>query len=377
MTGPFQGGVAGASGSTSRVEGGSAALGGTRSTGGSAGTAQGGAAGSAEVGTAGTAGGMVGPGTGGTGGTVNIGEKCPPCVAPPHPSCRGSGPCGCGPYECPTPEGPPGEPLAGADCRGPVEADGEHVYYTQAGSLHRIGVDATEPERLMDQPQSPRSLLVDGTGIYTAHFSGVSRSDKTGSSPRLLASVRDAVSVAVGGGFAFFTVVNQGDMHRVALDATGTSSERIAEHSPHAFVTAADDTHVYWVAGPDLLRATHSGDTTETLVGDASGAGLVLDSSNVYWIGRDGILAMPKGGGAPRLLIGANAQGIATDGAHVYWTESSAQIKRIPVEGGAAEVVAGDGFETGPDLALDANHVYWLSCAGNSSTLATLRRIAK
>lgn len=26
---------------------------------------------------------------------------CPPCVPPPDPSCVGTGPCGCGPYECP------------------------------------------------------------------------------------------------------------------------------------------------------------------------------------------------------------------------------------------------------------------------------------
>ncbi len=28
-------------------------------------------------------------------------HTCPPCVPPPDPSCIGSGPCGCGPYECP------------------------------------------------------------------------------------------------------------------------------------------------------------------------------------------------------------------------------------------------------------------------------------
>jgi hypothetical protein len=26
---------------------------------------------------------------------------CPPCAAPPDPSCKGTGPCGCGPYICP------------------------------------------------------------------------------------------------------------------------------------------------------------------------------------------------------------------------------------------------------------------------------------
>src|SRR5437899_5410828 len=36
-------------------------------------------------------------GTGGSG----VGGACPPCAAPPDPSCKGEGPCGCGPYVCP------------------------------------------------------------------------------------------------------------------------------------------------------------------------------------------------------------------------------------------------------------------------------------
>lgn len=28
-------------------------------------------------------------------------QLCPPCMAPPSPSCVGTGPCGCGPYDCP------------------------------------------------------------------------------------------------------------------------------------------------------------------------------------------------------------------------------------------------------------------------------------
>jgi len=42
--------------------------------------------------------------TGGSGGNGGTGTEtqCPPCAAPPDFSCVGSGPCGCGPYTCPT-----------------------------------------------------------------------------------------------------------------------------------------------------------------------------------------------------------------------------------------------------------------------------------
>jgi hypothetical protein len=36
---------------------------------------------------------------------------CPPCAAPPHDSCVGSGPCGCGPFTC-----DPYIPCLGAEC---------------------------------------------------------------------------------------------------------------------------------------------------------------------------------------------------------------------------------------------------------------------
>ncbi len=70
-------------------------------------------------GAAGGAGAAGAAGSGGTGGTAGVGGQsggspdagvdasagvggsCPPCVPPPSPDCVGTGPCGCGPYECP------------------------------------------------------------------------------------------------------------------------------------------------------------------------------------------------------------------------------------------------------------------------------------
>ncbi len=41
-------------------------------------------------------------GDGGAGDEDTPGDRdCPPCLPPPSPDCVGTGPCGCGPYECP------------------------------------------------------------------------------------------------------------------------------------------------------------------------------------------------------------------------------------------------------------------------------------
>src|SRR5687768_14509518 len=33
---------------------------------------------------------------------ASSGGNCPPCEGPPAPGCVGRGPCGCGPYDCPS-----------------------------------------------------------------------------------------------------------------------------------------------------------------------------------------------------------------------------------------------------------------------------------
>jgi hypothetical protein len=88
--------AAGASTSTTATAGGSSS---TAAAGGSAGTGVGGRA-SGGAGAGGTGGGTGGT-RGGAGGAGGAGGVCPPCAAPPNPSCHGQGPCGCGPYVCP------------------------------------------------------------------------------------------------------------------------------------------------------------------------------------------------------------------------------------------------------------------------------------
>lgn len=122
------------------------------------------------------------------------------------------------------------------------------------------------------------------------------------------------------------------------------------------------------------MRAAHDGNATETLAQNARGNGLVLDAKNVYWTSNDGIESMPKSGGQPRRLLDANVQAIATNGLHVYWTENLPHVKRIPVEGGTAETVAGEGLETGADR---RRHARLLGQLHGTWILRTFRRIAK
>jgi len=97
--GDTSGGRAGANSAGSQSQSGAAG------NGGSAGANSGGSGSGGKAGNGGSAGHSAG-----AGGMV----LCPPCAAPPAPDCVGSGPCGCGPYVCPS-----GGTASGEEC-GPV-----------------------------------------------------------------------------------------------------------------------------------------------------------------------------------------------------------------------------------------------------------------
>ena len=72
-------------------------------------------------------GGRAGASNGGSGGSAGHSAGaggmvvCPPCAAPPAPDCVGSGPCGCGPYVCPSGGAASGEPCGPVACKAPLE----------------------------------------------------------------------------------------------------------------------------------------------------------------------------------------------------------------------------------------------------------------
>lgn len=74
-------------------------------------------------------GGRAGASSGGSAGVSSGGHSagvggmviCPPCAAPPAPDCVGSGPCGCGPYVCPSGGAGQGEQCGPVVCTLPLE----------------------------------------------------------------------------------------------------------------------------------------------------------------------------------------------------------------------------------------------------------------
>jgi hypothetical protein len=104
-------------------------------------------------------------------------------------------------------------------------------------------------------------------------------------------------------------------------------------------------------------------------------ARMAVDARNVYFASTDlaeVLQSIPLAGGGPTTLSPTGApNGVAVDGAYVYWTDVTT-VNAIPIGGGAAITLA-SGQATPYDIVLDANSVYWT----NYASPGTVMKVAK
>ena len=187
--------------------------------------------------------------------------------------------------------------------------------------------------------------------------------------PLLLASDQTVpLAVAVHGGRVYWTnaVNNVGSVS--AVDVNGGVVDVVASDQDFPTGIAADDAGVFWVTHDggrlmtlDLLTVPPQ--IRELATDLVQPAGLVLDTTNIYWSELSGnIRRRSKLSGATTQLL-ADQQGlplsVAVDGIHVYWTDNlNGTIGRTPKGGGAVETIA--SAQNGPMyVVVDNLSVYW------------------
>lgn len=183
----------------------------------------------------------------------------------------------------------------------------------------------------------------------------------------------------------------------------GTTTVTVVRNVEPLAGIAADDHHVYFSVirydatsgsvssyeidavalpcGSASRLVTRSGavQTAEGMVGP------VLDNGVLYWIDGGGLLALPVAGGQPTTLIGSRpapfqtrgfySPALAVHGGYVYWADVDGTVSRVPVAGGAPDILA-SGYGSPGAIAVDDANVYWASieeapqeCRRSRSTL--------
>jgi hypothetical protein len=197
--------------------------------------------------------------------------------------------------------------------------------------------------------------VVDGAGEATsdaAAYEGSNNPDGSAADGELDASVDAASDRAasdagsVTDGEYDGTVGPESDAGDDALDGAWESSSD-ASSAPHCGGPAVD-------GGPLVIAS-----------GQANPLSLALDSTNLYWgaLSSSGPImqmAMPWGAqpGTPTpIAVGEYYPfSVIVDATHVYWSDALGHIKRVPIGGGTAEILA----------TLSTNVTYWLAIVGTT-----------
>ncbi len=136
---------------------------------------------------------------------------------------------------------------------------------------------------------------------------------------------------------------------------------------------ASDAAHFYWIEGgpiggiegfANLSQAALDGSNEVTLIEASGGGPFDVDANYVYFANSFTIKRVSvNGGAAERLAIGYfYVRDLATDGQYVYWVEDGglSLVYKMAVNGGPI-IPLGSGPGPAGRIRLDATHVYWLA----------------
>ena len=246
----------------------------------------------------------------------------------------------------------------------------------------------------------PSDLAVMGTSVLWSLAAGVGSGPKpgalravsiTGGAPATLASGLDAVSsLAVLGENVYLA---EGPMaappfaiRRVPL--AGGEAVKVADPRDRPLALTAFSGGLAWVENPygqvgptagGVYAMPEAGGAARLVIDAGTGPLplLAADATHLYFTSGTTIKRLPVGpGGQPGVVVrGVVPDGLASDGAFVYWVSRDPLVSvvvRAPVAGGTSEVVASASSPPGEcRLAIDATHVYWSDGGG------TVRRVSK
>lgn len=144
---------------------------------------------------------------------------------------------------------------------------------------------------------------------------------------------------------------------------SGATDAPVTRDSPGGADAATDATQDASIDAPPA--------TPVVIAADQRADGIAVDGASVYWTNGnlDTVVKVGLGGGTPTTLASGQTvpQKMAVDATHVYFIRTGSTIVKVPLAGGTP-VVLSTGNAVARDIAVDATHVYW----GTSSRIVKL-----
>jgi virginiamycin B lyase len=278
---------------------------------------------------------------------------------------------------------------------------------SQQGAIGRANLDGTGVNQNFIGASDPQGVTVDGARVYwtdlftpggglgsgtigQANLNGTGANQSfigTGFPPTFPGAVGPE-GMAVDGAHVYWADAFRdqnsrlvGVIARANLDGTGINDTFVVVEDAAPNAVAVDGTHVYWTGANVIGRANLDGSgVDQSFIGGANEPqGLAVDPSDthIYWVnggtGSIGRADLPNGDNVTQSLITGDPdgpQGIAVDGAHIYWTNGqgpgTGSVARADLNGtGVNESLITGAIQPG-GVAVDAGTA---TCAGREATI--------
>ena len=143
------------------------------------------------------------------------------------------------------------------------------------------------------------------------------------------------------------------------------------------WASAQADAHIYWASSHSIQQANVDGTWLESLISADDADSVAVDSAHLYWTnyitGAIWRASLDDGSVDANFITGGNQPlGVAVDAGHIYWANSLGNtIGRANLDGTGVN----QSFITATEpigMAVDGGHIYWANHQGNAIARANL-----
>ncbi len=258
-----------------------------------------------------------------------------------------------------------------------LATDGVRYYWTSydGGTVSSVPLGGGATTVLASTQNFPYGIATDGVNVYWANLGSgtICKVPVGGGATTTLASGQTGASgVAVFSGKVYWTAGS----NICTCPAAAGATRVIYAGATVAWGIAVDRTAVYWTQNsashPAVMRMPLRFATSPTNLSAAQSSAICLAGGNVYFAGLPNLYSVPTGGGATTPVQLGFIRGITTDGAHLYWvnTSNGGTAYRANLDGtGITAIATGETSDICGIAAASSSHVAW----GTATATGTIR----
>lgn len=256
----------------------------------------------------------------------------------------------------------------------------EQDYADDAGQVVAVPRTGGSAEIIARTSTAPVRVASNGTTVaWVDHDSLDARPVAGGSAVTLATAIDRPTDLAFDGGRLVWTertgIGAHGRVRAVQLSG-GAVQDLVPDASAPMRLLRSASGALYWIEGYGWAQAEFSGDwgiaTLSTdgivrsyLAGLTSPNAIAADPDNVYVADGWFLKVFPRTAGAARRLATAafTVLDVAVDGDYVYWIDDQpiAVVMRVPIAGGAAELVSSSPVGRAGSMAIAGGRVFWVA----------------